>query len=100
MGDIRDLIVILSDKWATLSLLVLNLTIAAFLLTETDLVGALVKTALGIASPVIVLLAIARTKQPRPRFGVPALMRSAAGPDAILPRSLFNAIAISVRADH
>jgi hypothetical protein len=68
------LIVILSDKWATLSLLVLNLTIAAFLLTETDLVGALVKTALGIASPVIVLLAIARTKQPRPRFGVPTLI--------------------------
>jgi hypothetical protein len=68
------LIVILSDRWATLSLLVLNLTIAAFLLTETDLVGALVKTALGIASPVIVLLAIARTKQPRPRFGVPTLI--------------------------
>jgi len=68
------LIVILNDKWATLSLLVLNLTIAAFLLTETDLVGALAKTALGIASPVIVLFAIARTKQPRPRFGVPTLV--------------------------
>ena len=68
------LIVILSDRWATLALLALNLTIAAFLLTEPDLIGALVKTALGIASPVIVLLAIARTKQPQPRFGVPTLI--------------------------
>ena len=63
------LIVILSDKWSTLALLALNLLIAAFLLTENDLTGVLVKAALGIASPLIILLAVARTKQPEPRFG-------------------------------
>jgi len=68
------LMVLLSDKWSTLILLAFNLTIAAFLLTETDLAGALVKTVLGIISPVIVLLAISRTKQPQPKFGVPTLI--------------------------
>ncbi|MGA3199497.1 MAG: hypothetical protein ABSD89_08845 [Halobacteriota archaeon] len=63
------LIVILSDKWSTLALLALNLIIAAFLFTENDLIGALVKAALGILSPVIILLAVARTKQTQPRFG-------------------------------
>ena len=62
------LIVILSDKWSTLALLALNLIIAAFLFTENDLIGALVKAALGILSPIIILLAIARTKQTQPRF--------------------------------
>jgi hypothetical protein len=62
------LIVILSDKWSTLALLALNLIIAAFLFTENDLIGALVKAALGILSPVIILLAVARTKQTQPRF--------------------------------
>jgi hypothetical protein len=71
------LIVILSDKWATLALLALNLLIAAFLLTENDLIGALVKAALGIASPIIILLVIARTKQPRPRFGTLPLISAA-----------------------
>jgi hypothetical protein len=68
------LIVILNDKWSTLALLAFNLTIAAFLLTETDIVGALIKAALGIASPVIILLAIGRTKQPKSRFSVPTLV--------------------------
>lgn len=68
------LMVILSDKWSTLLLLAFNLTIAAFLLTEADVGGALVKTVLGIISPVIVLLAIARTKQPQPKFGMPTLI--------------------------
>jgi len=63
------LIVILSDRWATFALLALNLIIAAFLLTESDLTGALVKAALGIAAPIIILLAVVRTKQPRRRFG-------------------------------
>ncbi len=63
-------IVILGDKWSTLALLALNLTIAAFLLTENDLVGALVKAALGILAPIIILLAVARTKQTQPRFGM------------------------------
>ncbi|MGA8069997.1 MAG: hypothetical protein WB946_00605, partial [Halobacteriota archaeon] len=60
------LIVILNDKWSTLALLALNLTIAAFLLTENDLTGALIKAVFGIVSPIIILLAVARTKQPRP----------------------------------
>jgi hypothetical protein len=63
------LIVILSDRWSTIALLALNLIIAAFLATENDLIGALIKAALGIAAPVIILLAVARTQQPRPRFG-------------------------------
>ena len=71
------LIVILSAKWATWALLALNLLIAAFLLTENDLTGALVKAALGIVSPIIILLAIARTKQPRPRFGALPLTSAA-----------------------
>jgi len=58
------LIVSLSDKWSTLALLALNLLIAAFLLTENDPIGALVKAALGIASPIIILLVIARTNSP------------------------------------
>ncbi|MFZ0925344.1 MAG: hypothetical protein WCE82_07865 [Halobacteriota archaeon] len=62
------LIVILSDKWSTLALLALNLIIAAFLFTENDVIGALVKAALGILSPIIILLAVARTKQTQPRF--------------------------------
>jgi len=68
------LIMILSDRWATLALLALNLLIAAFLLTESDLTGALVKAVLGIAAPIIILLAVARTTQPRRRFGTVPLI--------------------------
>jgi len=71
------LIVILNDKWTTLALLALNLTIAAFLLTENDLTGALIKAVFGIVSPIIILLAVARTKQPRPRFGTAPLISMA-----------------------
>ena len=71
------LIVILGDKWSTLALLALNLIIAAFLLTENDLVGALVKAALGILAPIIILLAIARTKQTQPRFGTLPMISAA-----------------------
>jgi hypothetical protein len=71
------LIVILRDKWATLALLALNLAIAAFLLTENDLTGALLKAALGILPPVIILLAVARTTQPQPQFGVRTLLLAA-----------------------
>ncbi len=68
------LIVILRDKWAALALLALNLTIAAFLLTENDLIGAVLKAALGILPPVIILLAAGRTSEPTPRFNVRTLI--------------------------
>jgi hypothetical protein len=87
------LIVILSDKWSTLALLALNLLIAAFLLTENDLIGALVKAALGIVSPIIILLAIARTKQPRPRFGTLPLISA-----ALLTLALSYLVAFSTQS--
>jgi hypothetical protein len=87
------LIVILNDKWATLALLALNLLIAAFLLTENDLIGALVKAALGIVSPIIILLAIARTKQPRPRFGTLPLISA-----ALLALALSYLVAFSTQS--
>jgi hypothetical protein len=87
------LIVILNDKRATLALLALNFTIAAFLLIENDLTGALAKAALGIASPIIILLALARTKQPRRQFGVLPLIFA-----ALLTLALSYAVAFSVRS--
>jgi hypothetical protein len=66
-------IVFLRDKWAALALLALNATIAAFLLAENDLTGAVLKAALGILPPVIILLAAARTREPARRFSVPTL---------------------------
>jgi hypothetical protein len=63
------LIVTLNDQRSTLAFLGLNLTIAAFLLFENDLIGALAQATFWIASPIIILLAVARTKQPHPRFG-------------------------------
>jgi hypothetical protein len=87
------LIVILSDRWSTLALLALNLLIAAFLWTENDLVGALVKAALGIASPIIILLVIARTKQPRPRFSTLPLIAA-----ALLAVALSYLVAFSMQS--
>jgi hypothetical protein len=87
------LIVILNDKRSTLALLALNFTIAAFLLIENDLTGALAKATLGIASPIIILLAIARTKQPRRQFGVLPLIFA-----ALLTLVLSYAVAFSVRS--
>jgi hypothetical protein len=87
------LIVILNDKRSTLALLALNLTIAAFLLIENDLTGALAKATLGIVSPIIILLAIARTKQPRRQFGVLPLIFA-----ALLTLVLSYAVAFSVRS--
>jgi hypothetical protein len=87
------LIVILNDKRATLALAALNLTIAAFLLTENDLAGALAQATVGIASPIIILLAIARTTQPRPRFGTPSLILA-----ALLTLALSYVVAFSVRS--
>jgi len=87
------LIVILSDKWSTLALLALNLIIAAFLFTENDLAGALVKAALGILSPIIILLAVARTKQTKPRFGT--LPMSAV---ALVTLALSYAVAFSMQS--
>jgi len=87
------LIVVLNDKRSTLALLALNLTIAAFLLIENDLIGALTKATLGIASPVIVLLAIARMKQPQRQFGVLPLIFA-----ALLTLALSYAVAFSVRS--
>jgi hypothetical protein len=57
-----SVIVFLRDKWAALALLALNATIATFLLTENDLTGAVLKGALGVLPPVIILLAAARTR--------------------------------------
>ncbi|MGA7075898.1 MAG: hypothetical protein WBZ42_05050 [Halobacteriota archaeon] len=87
------LIVILSDKRSTLALLALNFTIAAFLLIENDLAGALAKATLGIASPIIILLAIARTRQPRPQFGVLLLVLA-----ALFTLALSYVVAFSVRS--
>jgi hypothetical protein len=87
------LIVILSDKWSTLALLALNLIIAVFLFTENDLIGALVKAALGIASPIIILLAVARTKQPRPRFGTLPMISV-----ALVTLALSYVVAFSMRS--
>jgi len=87
------LIVILGDKWSTLALLALNLLIAVFLLTENDLTGALVKAALGIASPLIILLAVARTKQPQPRFGTLPLISV-----ALLTLALSYLVAFSTQS--
>jgi hypothetical protein len=67
-------IVILRDKWAALALLALNVSIAAFLLTENDFMGAVLKAALGILPPVIIILAAARTSEPTPRFRAPTLI--------------------------
>jgi hypothetical protein len=86
-------IVILSDKRSTLALLALNLTIAAFLLIENDLIGAVAKATLGIASPIIILLAIARTKQPRPRFGMSLLILA-----ALFTLTLSYVVAFSVQS--
>ncbi|MGZ4863031.1 MAG: hypothetical protein ACXV5H_09345 [Halobacteriota archaeon] len=68
------LIVILHDKWAAVALLALNLTIAAFLLAENDLMGAVLKAVLGVLPPVIILLAAGRTNEPAPRFNVRTLI--------------------------
>jgi hypothetical protein len=87
------LIVILDDKRSTLALLALNFTIAAFLLIENDLTGALAKATLGFASPIIILLAIARTKQPRRQFGMLPLIFA-----ALLTLALSYAVAFSVRS--
>lgn len=67
-------IVFLRDKWAALALLALNVTIAAFLFTENDLTGAVLKAVLGILPPIIIVLAAARTSEPPPRFSVPTLI--------------------------
>jgi hypothetical protein len=68
-----SLIIFLRDKWASLALLALNVTIAAFILVENDLVGAGLKAALGVLPPVIILLTAARTREPTPRFSVATL---------------------------
>jgi hypothetical protein len=67
-------IVILRDKWAAVALLALNGSIAAFLFTENDLMGAVLKAVLGMLPPVIILLAAARTREPTPRFSAPRLI--------------------------
>jgi hypothetical protein len=64
-----SLIVILSDRLSAISFLGLNLTIAAFLYTESDLSGAAIKAILGFLPPVIILVATSRIKLPQPRSG-------------------------------
>jgi hypothetical protein len=87
------LIVILKDKRATLALLAMNLAIAAFLLIQSDLIGALTKATLGIASPVIILVALARTKQPERKFGAPQLIVA-----SLVTLALSCAVAFSVQS--
>lgn len=87
------LIVILKDKRATLALLAMNLSIAAFLLIGSDLIGGLTKATLGIASPVIILVALARTKEPARKLGAPLLIAA-----ALVTLAISYAVAFSVRS--
>jgi len=87
------LIAILSDKWSTLSLLALNLLIAGFLFTENDIIGGLVKAALGIVAPIIILIAVARTREPNRRFGTLLLLVM-----TFLTLALSFAVAFSMRS--
>ncbi len=64
-----SLIVILRDRLSAISFLGLNLTIAAFLYTESDPSGAAIKAILGVLPPMIVVIATSRIKLPQPRSG-------------------------------
>ncbi len=68
------LIVLLRDKLAALALLGLNLVIAGFFLVEADVVGAIVKAALGVVSALIVFFATTRVQEPRPRVSIRVLI--------------------------
>lgn len=63
------LIVILNDRLSALSFLGLNLTIAALLYTESDLISAAIKAILGFFPPVIIVVASRRIKLARPSVG-------------------------------
>ncbi|MGZ4943643.1 MAG: hypothetical protein ACXVIG_04670 [Halobacteriota archaeon] len=67
------LIVLLRDKFAALALLGLNVVIAAFFLVEADVVGAIVKAALGVVSALVVFFAATRMQAPRPRASIRVL---------------------------
>ncbi|MGZ4902991.1 MAG: hypothetical protein ACXV3U_08825 [Halobacteriota archaeon] len=67
------LIVFLRDRLAALALLGLNVVIAVFLLVESDLVGAVVKAALGIIAALIIFFAATRMQAPQPRVGIRVL---------------------------
>ncbi len=67
-----SLIVILRDRLSAISFLGLNLTIAAFLYTESDPIGAAIKSILGVLPPVIIVVATSRIKLPQPRSGMVA----------------------------
>jgi hypothetical protein len=67
-----SLIVILRDRLSAISFLGLNLTIAAFLYTESDLSGAAIKAILGVLPPVIIIVATSHIKLPQPRSGAVA----------------------------
>jgi len=67
------LIVFLRDRPAALALLGLNVVIAVFFLVESDLVGAVVKAALGIVAALIIFVAATRMQAPRPRAGIRVL---------------------------
>ena len=71
------LIVILSDRRAALALLGLNLTISVFLLTQTDVFGAVATAMSGIVSAAIVLLAASRTRMPRQQISTRVLVLAA-----------------------
>ncbi|MGZ4940346.1 MAG: hypothetical protein ACXV4Z_07720 [Halobacteriota archaeon] len=67
------LIVFLRDRLAALALLGLNVVIAVFLLVESDLIGAVVKAALGIIAALIIFFAATRMQAPQPRVGIRVL---------------------------
>ncbi|MGZ4913229.1 MAG: hypothetical protein ACXVI3_06375 [Halobacteriota archaeon] len=67
------LIVFLRDRLAALALLGLNVVIAVFLLVESDLVGAVVKAALGIIAALIIFFAATRMQAPQARVGIRVL---------------------------
>jgi hypothetical protein len=64
-----SLIMILRDRLAVISFLGLNLTIAAFLYTESDPSGAAIKAILGFLPPMIIVVATSQIKLPQPRSG-------------------------------
>ena len=71
------LIVILSDTRAALALLGLNLAISVFLLTETDVFGAVATAIAGTVSAAIVLLAASRTRMPQQEISSRVLVLAA-----------------------
>ena len=87
-----SLIVILNDKFSALSFLGLNLTIAALLCTESDLISAAIKAVLGFFPPAIIIVATRRIEPARPAFG-----KIAASIGVLATIALSYAVAYAIR---